>query len=171
MIEAIADIFNSSFIIVDWILRVLGIISVLLALFGIYSGVVRILYRLGKGLYKRKIAIFSTSGSETLKNLLVDSKIFRKENILQVSQSELRRAEDASIFLVHWKDFKDHIEDILKLKTDKKALIVYAPQNEGFIDNQDLLKINAHRSVIIVNFRGRLLNDIVITLITTSYEQ
>jgi len=47
--------------------------------------------------------------------------------------------------------------------------ILIFSQEEGLIPREDLGKINQHRNVIIVNFRGRLLNDIVTSLITTSY--
>jgi hypothetical protein len=59
---------------------------------------------------------------------------------------------------------------ILSAKKDGTALLIYAPQEEGFIPKEDIAKINQHRNVIVVNFRGRLLNDIVTSLITTSYE-
>jgi hypothetical protein len=59
----------------------------------------------------------------------------------------------------------------LSEKKDGTALLIYAPQEEGFISKEDIAKINQHRNAIVVNFRGRLLNDIMISLITTSYEK
>ena len=64
-----------------------------------------------------------------------------------------------------------HLDSILSEKKDGTALLIYAPQEEGFISKEDIAKINQHRNVIVVNFRGRLLNDIMISLITTSYEK
>jgi hypothetical protein len=72
--------------------------------------------------------------------------------------------------LGHWKPFENEIKNILNLKRDNAALIVYAPQSEGFIDKESLEKINLERNAIIVNFRGRLLNDILTSMITTTYE-
>ena len=61
------------------------------------------------------------------------------------------------------------IDNILKIKDDSDALIIYAPQEEGLIDRSILEKINLERNSIVVNFRGRLLNDILTCMITTSY--
>jgi len=58
------------------------------------------------------------------------------------------------------------------MKKDSTPLIVYAPQNEGRIEPQEVIdEINQHRNSVIVNFRGRLLNDILTSMITTSYEK
>ena len=104
--------------------------------------------------------------------MLIDSKIFKGKNILQVNKNDLKKAEKETLFLVHWKDYQDEIDDILAIKKDSTALIVYAPQNEGRIEPADKMeKINYHRNTIVVNFRGRLLSDILISLITTSYEK
>ena len=104
--------------------------------------------------------------------MLVDSKIFEDKNILQINKNDLKKAEKETLFLVHWKDYQDKIDDILTLKKDSTALVIYAPQNEGRIEPVDMMeKINYHRNTIVVNFRGRLINDILVCLITTSYEK
>ena len=46
-------------------------------------------------------------------------------------------------------------------------LSLYAPQKEEFIKNNIMDKINQKRNAIVVNFRERLLNDILVTMITT----
>jgi len=46
----------------------------------------------------------------------------------------------------------------------------HAPKIEGDIDKDMLYKINQERSSTVVNFRGRLLSDILISMITTSYK-
>ena len=72
--------------------------------------------------------------------------------------------------LVHYNEFEDKIDEVLNYKKDSDALIVYvsngvrAPQS--IIDN-----INNHRNSILVTFKGRLLNDIVTSIITTAYEK
>ena len=75
------------------------------------------------------------------------------------------------MILVHWQPFKSQIDKILEIKKDSDALIIYAPQKEGFIEKEDLGKLTSQRHTIIVNFRGRLLNDIYTSMITTSYEK
>ncbi len=160
------------------IFTIVGDISILVTIFGFFfiiflviKGILPVLYRLGIGLSKRRIAIFANSEFESLKSMLIDSKIFKEKNILRINLNDLKKAEKESIFLVHWRDYKDSLKDILHLKSDATALIVYAPPDEGKVDEQSMININSQRNAIVVNFRGRLLNDILTSMITTSYVQ
>jgi len=72
---------------------------------------------------------------------------------------------------MHWKSSKASLDSILSDKDDATALIIYSPQEEGILLDEEIKKINQHRNVILVNMRGRLLNDIITSLITTSYEK
>lgn len=165
------DFFNHPFfIIVGGISTVLMIITFLYTAWLVITGVFPVWYRLGLGLSRRRIAIFAGTEYEPLKTMLINSKIFQAANIVQVHTSNLKSAENETLFLVHWKDYQEHIDKILAVKKDSAALIVYAPQNEGRIDQETLDKINANSNSIVVNLRGRLLNDILTSLITTSYD-
>jgi len=138
-----------------------------------FKGILPVLFRLGKGLSKRKIAIFAKSDNLTsLKSLLLDSELFSEKNIVKItSNDDIGKAEESTLFLIFWHDWgKKDIDEILNKKTDKTALVIYAPQDKGFISKEDFKKINKERNVSIANLRGRLLNDIVSSLITTSYE-
>lgn len=150
------------------------IIVVIAFLIGIYqwiAGISPALWRLGRGLAGREIAVFAEGNDFTsLKSLLTDSKLFNERNIIHITKNELQKAEKYTLFLAHWKSISSHLDTILDQKKDGTALLIYAPQEEGFIQKEDIAKINQHRNVILVNFRGRLLNDIVTSLITTSYE-
>ena len=169
----ITNFFNHPFfIIVGGLATILMIIGFFYTAYLVIKGVFPVWYRLGMGLSKRKIAIFASTEFESLKSMLVDSKIFEKNNVIQINKNDLKKAEKETIFLVHWKDYQEKIDDILALKKDSTALVVYAPQSEGKIEPQEKMdKINLHRNAIVVNFRGRLLNDILTSLITTSYDR
>lgn len=170
--EEIIKFFNHPFfIVVGGLATLLMIIGVIYAFWLIIRGVLPVWYRLGLGLSQRKIAIFSVTEFASLSSLLADSKIFERKNIVQINKNDMSKAEKETVFLVHWNDFKDKIDDILNYKKDDTALIVYAPQNEGRIDQQEMDKITTHRNTVVVNFRGRLLNDILLSLITTSYKK
>lgn len=166
----------------EYFIKILDVIGygttliVVIALFvGIYkwiTGISPALWRLGKGLASRKIAIFAESdGFTSLKNLLIDSNLFKERNIIQITGRELKKAANYTLLLAHWKSISSCLDAILSDKRDETALLIYAPQEEGLILKEDLVKINQHRNVIVVNFRGRLLNDIVTSLITTSYKK
>ena len=147
----------------------LAVIS--LGAWGTISGILPVLMRLGRGLAKRQIAIFAKGDKlRSLKDLLLDSKLFKSKNIRVItSVSDLGRAEGITVFLVIWDDWKDDIDQILNEKNDSTALIVYAPMDLGDIPQEKMCQIGEQRNVTVTRFRGRLLNDIVVSMITTSY--
>jgi len=170
--QIIIDFFNHPFFIVlGGISTLLTLIATLFIVYLFIKGIFPVWYRLGMGLSRRKIAVFAENELDGLKNMLVDSGLFQKANIIKIDKSSIKKAEGMTLFLVHWKSFESELDDILRIKKDSAALIIYAPQNEGFIDKAILEKINLERNSIIVNFRGRLLNDILTCMITTSYEK
>jgi len=144
-------------------------------LYGFYlwvSGIGPVLLRLGNGLARRKIAIFAKGDNLTsLNRLLADSKLFPAKNILEVpSERDLECAKDASLYLVYWPDWQDHIHEVLRRKPDECALLVYQPYDKGRIAEDLMKQLDGKRHTAVTNFRGRLLNDIVTSIITTSYE-
>lgn len=137
------------------------------------TGVSPALFRLGIGLAKRKIAIFAKGdNADSLKSLLLDSKLFKEKNICEIKKSEdIGKAEAASVYLVWWQDWRDDIANILDQKPDACSLVVYAHFNQGKIPDEQMKNLDGKRHTAVTNFRGRLLNDIVISMITTSYEK
>lgn len=133
-------------------------------------GVLPVLLRVGNGLAKRKIALFAKGENvNSLKTLLVDSGLFRDKNIFAITKSEdLDCAENASVYLVHWHDFANDVEQILAKKPNGCPMIVYAPYNMGRIPDEQMVRIDGKRHTAVTNFRGRLLNDIVTAMITTN---
>jgi hypothetical protein len=108
----------------------------------------------------------------SLKNLLIDSKLFKEKNIIEISRNaDMGRAEAATMYLVFWHDWIDNIDEILRLKPDGCALVIYSPYNQARISEENMTKLDGKRHTAVTNFRGRLLNDIITSMITTSYEK
>mgnify|MGYP001606276633 FL=1 len=154
-----------------------GYISTIIVIVGVIAGVVvwfsgisPALYRLGNGLAKRKIAVFAKNDNAvSLKSLLTDSKLFKKNNIFEITcKDDVGKAEEASVYLVHWHDWADDISEILSKKPDKCAMVVYAPYDKGRIPDEQMKNLDGKRHTAVTNFRGRLINDIVTAMITTS---
>ncbi|KCZ98438.1 hypothetical protein HPO_09505 [Hyphomonas polymorpha PS728] len=152
---------------------IVAIIAAVGLVVGIASGLIPVLLRLGRGLNARKVAIFATGPNlAALENVLTDSRLFKAKNIVVVnSRSELGRAETASVFVVYWAAWKDHIDDIIRLKKDSTALLIYAPQVDGYIPKEAIEKLELERNVVISNFRGRMLNDLIVAMMATAYEK
>ena len=162
------------------ILAIVGSIETIVLIIGIIwaivlwgRGIFPALLRLGNGLAKRKIAIFAKGDNlASLANLLMDSKLFKRKNIFEIAKKEdIGRAECATMYLVFWHDWADDINEILNRKPDECALIVYAPYDKGRIPDDQMKNLDGKRHTAVTNFRGRLLNDIVTGMITTSYEK
>lgn len=162
------------------ILALIGVIETIVLVVGIIwgfilwtRGVFPALYRLGNGLAKRKIAVFAKGDNvRSLRSLLTDSKLFREKNIFEITNAkDMGKAEKASVYLVFWHDWANDIAQILEKKPDTCALIVYAPYEKGRIPDEQMKNLDGKRHTAVTNFRGRLLNDIVTAMITTSYEK
>ena len=172
MLDSVVDFFNHPFFIIFGGISVsVSIIFSLYVICIVTKGIVPVWYRLGIALSGRKIAIFAEGGDfNNLRNVLVDSQLFKEKNIKGIDKNSISAVESESLFLVHWKSYKEYIDQILQRKKDTTALIVYAPTEEGRIDDKILEKMSKLRSVTVVNFRGRLINDVLICMMTSRKE-
>jgi len=140
-------------------------------------GITPLLWRLGLGRWMRKIAIAAnTEAYNSLKTDLIGSGIFREKNIEQITAEHLSKIKNHSVVVVHYQSFTEQeIHELLNDKQSTCGMIFYFPRSntteEEKIPQQMMLAIGKKENTVVVNFRGRLLNDIIITLITTSYEK
>ena len=136
--------------------------------FLIFKSILPVWYRLGLSLSKRKIAILADNDNHNnLRNVLIDSKLFNPKNIENIDENSIGKVETQSLLLMHWTSHQENLDSILINKKDSAMLIIYAPMEEGRIESEELEKINKHRNVIIVNFRGRLINDVLVSMMTS----
>ena len=84
---------------------------------------------------------------------------------------DIGKAEETSVYLVFWHDWVDNITQILDKKPDACALIVYAPYENGKISDEQMKNLDGKRHTAVTNFGGRLLNDIITSMITTGYKK
>jgi hypothetical protein len=149
------------------------VIALIVGFFGVIAvvrGVAPVLWRLGNGLANRQIAIFAkVDNLPSLKSLLLDSKLLKNKNIIDVTApGDIGRAKAATVYIVFWHDWADDIDAILNQKPDSCALIVYSPYDREKIPTEQMKKLDGKRHTAVTNFRGRLLNDIITSMITTS---
>jgi hypothetical protein len=158
---------------------IIGVFFVLRLLTGFIFGITPVVWRLGLGRWFRKIAIISnTEAYEVLRKDLVSSGLFHKKNIFIISDNHLNQVKENDLLLLDYRSFEEEeeiIKKIINFKEAKAGLIVYyrnySPDKTEMIPGHMLKLIGKTENTTIVNFRGRLLNDIVTTLITTSYEK
>jgi hypothetical protein len=143
-----------------------------LAALGLYawlSPIFLALYRLGRGLSRRNIAILARGDNlRRLESLLLDSRLFSRQRLILVpDESRLDLATRGHLLLLAWEDWGGQLEEVLRRKGERAALVIYAPP--GTIPPEQLKRIDGERHAVVANFRGRLLNDIVVSLITTTF--
>lgn len=149
------------------------VVLIVIAVATWFSGIAPALWRLGNGLAKRKVAIFARNENlGSLKDLLVRSRLFKLKNIIEIqTPGDIAVAEDASVYVMYWPDWSTSIDEVLEKKRGSIPMIIYAPFENGRIPDETMRKIDGHRHTAVTNFRGRLLNDILTAMITTSYEK
>lgn len=127
--------------------------------------------RFGYALWKRDIAIFSShDGFINLKQTLKDSGIFKDKNIDLITKDNFERCKNKTIYLVDWETWGDMIEQVFGARKDHQtAIIIYAKPVS--IPHEIMNDIGNRPNTVVVNFRGRLMNDILTALLTTSYDR
>lgn len=168
----ITSFFNHPFfIIIGGLTVTLSLIGLLYAIICWFFGITPIIFRLGMALWDRKVAIFaSLDNFENLKESLVDSSIFQENNIVHIKINNLDKAKNETIFLVDWETFGEKIIDVFATrKNHQTAIIIYA--KPGSIPQEVMNDIANRTNTVVVNFKGRLLNDILTSLVTTTYER
>ena len=159
------------FIIVGGLTVTLGVLGFLYKVICWIFGITPVVFRLGVALWKRRVAIFgSVEVYESIKASLLDSKIFKEQNVIHIKLDNIDKAKDETIFLVDWDTFGDKIGQIFSaIKNHQTAIVIYA--KPASIPQEKMNDIANRANTVVVNFRGRLLNDILTSLITTSYDR
>ena len=163
--DIVIDIFKSDvFAIVGGILTIIAIVGLAASFFTTVWGTIPILIRLGSARANKKIALFEQNNDLFL--LLSHSKLVKEKNITRIEHADsIPSSESKDIFIIHWDYFGDHINEILSKVGDFKSVIIYA--KPGAI--KDFSEISKHRNAVVVNFRGRLLGDLLASLMTTGH--
>lgn len=177
-IQSVLHFFDHPFfIVIGGLFTLAAVLYLLIAFIFWVLGITPLLWRLGLGRWIRKIAVVANDEVyNSLKKDLVDSGIFRKGNVQPISKDHLSQIKEYSLILVHYQSFDEQqIRQILNDKKSTAGLIFYFPEfnlaEEKNIPKHMVQEIGKKENTVVVNFRGRLLNDIITTLITTSYEK
>lgn len=146
-----------------------GAASFIFLIYAWLKGLIPAIKRLGLGLSRRKIAVFANSEHYNgLSSMLVESGLFSSKNIIQVcEEKDLESAQDITLHLIYWPDWGDKLEKILTIKKAQSGVTVYCPPDSEPISQANKNLLDKYKNVAVANFRGRLLGDIVVMMITT----
>jgi hypothetical protein len=145
----------------------------LMTFFGWAAGVTLVMKRLGLGRWYRKVLIVGSSGeTKSLRRDIEDSGVFRKNNIEEVDERNLVDVKRASLILLdYWSLEVSQVAVVLANKQKHAGLVVYSPMGKGRIPDEISATINNEPFTTLVQMRGRLVNDLLITLMSTSYDK
>jgi hypothetical protein len=146
------------------ILTVIAALSILYVGYIFFTKLIRVLWRLAKGLHKRRIAIVGEANDySNIKAALANSKLFSDARITHIDPNSIDSVENFSLIVFVWN--QSLAEGILSKKKNTAALIIYAPP--GAIDKSDMENISKLANTVVVNYRGRLVNDVFVCMMTT----
>lgn len=171
IIQPIIDFFNHPvFIIVGGLTVVFAALGIIYRVVCIALGVTPLVFRIGKALWRRKVAIIGNlEAFSSLTDCITDTNIFKKNNVVHIPTDNIEKAKDYSILLVDWETSGNNIDQIfLARKNHNTAVIIFA--KPGSIPQDKMTDIGNRSNTVVVNFKGRLLNDILNSLITTSFD-
>jgi len=169
-LQPLIDFFNHPiFIIVGGLTVVSATLGIIYRITCIVLGVSPLVFRIGKAVWRRKIAVIGNSESfSTLNECIADSGVFKKKNVIHITTENIDKVKDYSVLLVDWESSGTQIDQIfMARKNHNTAVIIYA--KAGSIPHEKMAEIANKANTVVVNFKGRLLNDILNSLITTSF--
>jgi hypothetical protein len=161
IIQPIIDFFNHPvFIIVGGLTVVFAALGIIYRIVCIALGLTPLVFRIGKAIWRRKVAIIGSSEVfSSLKDCITDTEIFNKKNVIHIPIDNI----------VDWETSRNQIDQIfVARKNHNTAVIIFA--KAGSIPQDKMAEIANRSNTVVVNFRGRLLNDILNSLITTSFD-
>ncbi len=171
IIQPIIDFFNHPvFIIVGGLTVVVATLGIIYRVVCISLGVTPLVFRIGKAIWRRKVAIIgSFEAFSFLKDCITDTEIFNKKNVIHVPIHNIEKVKEHTILLIDWETSGNKIDQIfLARKNNNTAVIIFA--SVGSIPQDKMAEIANRSNTVVANFKGRLLNDILNSLITTSFD-
>lgn len=150
--------------------HLIAILSALWLISGFLFGFFKLLARFGT-IHSRKISIVADVGDfDALKTDLTNTGIFKGSKVSRIDNQHLGNVRNSKLLLVDYRYVTDdQLTDILRDKNPKCGLIIYAPRvtPPKQLPNDLMEKIGNHPYTLVVNFRGRLVNDVLTAMMTT----
>src|SRR5690606_19622646 len=95
-IQPLIDFFNHPiFIIVGGLTVVFAAVGIIYRVVCIALGITPIVFRIGKAIWRRKVAIIRSSEAfSSLKDYITDTKIFDKKNVIHIPTDNIEKAKE-----------------------------------------------------------------------------
>lgn len=132
-------------------------------------GLVKPAYRFGIGIAWKKVFIVADGNTrQELQGDLERSGIIRKRNILEKTDGQISDLAAARLIILEYGYLgEEKIQNIVSNKCSDCGVLIYAKPRE--ISDESMSRLNRSQHVSVVNLRGRLVNEILLLLISTSF--
>lgn len=172
-IEAIGSTVYSVWEIVSFILAIVGFLSLVALAIGAFIRLGKAAWRFGLALFKKKIAIVASDNDyRDLEEDLADSGLIKKKNMEHISDKHLAKANEALLLIVVYGYlYEEDFKALVRGKNARCGLIVYCPPENGYVSKEEMTLLSATAFTALCNFRGRLVNDVLLMMLSTSFKK
>ncbi|PNV67172.1 hypothetical protein [Enteroscipio rubneri] len=171
--SAIIDAAVAVFGYLDLAIRLFGLLALVAIVLGAFAGVTQALWRFGLALFGKKILV--VAGENDYRDIcedLTDSGLIKNKNIQRVSSKHVDKAHDALLLIVVYGYLEpDDFESVVRAKNSRCGLIVHCPPEKGRITEQEMNLLSRTPFTALCNFRGRMVNDVLLMMLSTSFKR
>lgn len=157
---------------VQTLIDIIFAIGTILFVIACIVGVVKPAYRFGMGISFKKTYIVSDNEAtfHTIEDDLVSSGLIKKNNIVRLTSSSIDKLAGARLIILDFASLgQEIIIQAINKKTPNCGALVYA--RPGEVPNAVMEKLNNCHHVSVVNFRGRLINETLMLMLSTSFSK
>lgn len=154
-------------------LALVGAATAMMSAVGSTRKVLIALKRFGLSLHKRKIHVVSASGTfASIKQDLVDSGLITERNVVHIDDKHLSNVGESLLTIVVYGYLDDaETKRLLHSKKSGCGMIVYCAPGSGKVGDTVLDALNKEPFTTLCNFRGRLVNDVLLMMLSTSFSK
>lgn len=157
----------------DLAIRLFGVMVSLAVVFGCFTGVAQAAWRFGLALFGKKIQVIAGEADyQDIYEDLTDSGLIKGRNIQRISDKHQAKTRDALFLIVVYKYLKSNdFEAVIRGKSPRCGLIVYCPPEKGRLEPGEIELLNQVAFTVLCNSRGRLVNDVLLMMLSTSFKR
>lgn len=172
-INALVEVIFNAWTVISFILAMVGVVSLAFVVIGCISGLTQAIVRFGLALFGKKVAVFASADDfHVIKSDLASSGLVKEKNIERVSVEQRSSLNEALLIVFACRDDnKKHIKEVVVRKNPRCGLVVYCPDGPSALTHEEMAEINAAPFATVCNFRGRLINDILLMMLSTSFKK
>lgn len=170
-LNPIINFFNHPFFIIIGGLSTASMaLAIFVKIFSVIFGVTPLAWRFSLAVWDKKIGIIaSEEGFQKIIHEIKSSSLVKEKNISRILISNIEDVRKKGLLVVDYEHFKDLKSLVPLRKSSQAAIIVLA--KPGQIPSDEMSWLSDRSNIIVTNFFGRLLNDMVVSMVSTSLSE